>query len=100
MIHSNSKKSMYSFQVSFKKSTRAIKVVRILFLSAILLMSNYLNSQSLIRNGDFESHTEFTEGFTPFIMVSLTCVIGGHLVGQSIATAILISRIEQIPCSR
>lgn len=57
---------MYSFQVSFKKSTRAIKVVRILFLSAILLMSNYLNSQSLIRNGDFESHTEFAEGFTPF----------------------------------
>ncbi len=42
------------------------RITILLMASFLLTIDSTLNSQSLVRNGDFEGHTEFPDGFSPF----------------------------------
>ena len=55
-----------SFYEIIKKPSSVLQGLNILFLIAVLFLSSSIQGQSLVRNGDFESHTEFADGFTPF----------------------------------
>lgn len=61
--------SMYSlnpFPITMTEPGLILKRMRILLLLPIILVSTITKGQSLVRNGDFEGHTEFADGFSPF----------------------------------
>ncbi len=54
-----------SFYEIIKKPSSVLQGLNILFLITVLFLSNSIQGQSLVRNGDFESHTAFSDGFSP-----------------------------------
>jgi hypothetical protein len=57
---------MYLIPEANKTNAWPLSGYRSLFLLLILFISNIIKGQSLVRNGDFEGHTPFEEGFSHF----------------------------------